>query len=74
MAIQVKRVYERPSAHDGYRVLVDRLWPRGVSQAMGQVDLWLRGYRRFWQQRICESGTATRSIAGRSSRPATGRS
>ncbi|HET7026390.1 MAG TPA: DUF488 family protein [Candidatus Limnocylindrales bacterium] len=42
MTIRVRRVYDSPSRQDGYRVLVDRLWPRGVSQAMGQVDLWLR--------------------------------
>jgi uncharacterized protein YeaO (DUF488 family) len=42
MAIKIKRVYDPPSPEDGYRVLVDRLWPRGVSQNAGHVDLWLR--------------------------------
>lgn len=42
MAIVIKRVYEPASARDGYRVLVDRLWPRGVSKAKAQVGLWLR--------------------------------
>ena len=42
MSIVVKRVYDQPSADDGYRVLVDRLWPRGLSHAMAQLDLWLR--------------------------------
>ncbi len=42
MKIRVKRVYEPPSAADGFRVLVDRLWPRGVSKAAAKVDLWLK--------------------------------
>lgn len=42
MAIQIKRVYEKPSKTDGYRVLVDRLWPRGVSKEKAHLDLWLK--------------------------------
>jgi uncharacterized protein YeaO (DUF488 family) len=42
MTIVLKRAYEPPSDDDGYRILVDRLWPRGVSQASGRIDLWLR--------------------------------
>ena len=42
MSIQLKRVYESPSAHDGKRVLVDRLWPRGVKRSEAQIDAWLR--------------------------------
>lgn len=38
----IKRVYEPPSDADGFRVLVDRLWPRGLSKATVAVDLWLR--------------------------------
>jgi uncharacterized protein YeaO (DUF488 family) len=40
--IAVKRVYEPRSAGDGYRILVDRLWPRGLTQEAAAVDLWLR--------------------------------
>lgn len=40
--IRVKRIYEAPAADDGYRVLVDRLWPRGVSKARADIDLWLK--------------------------------
>jgi uncharacterized protein YeaO (DUF488 family) len=40
--IKVKRVYEPPSEDDGLRVLVDRLWPRGLSRESAKVDLWLR--------------------------------
>lgn len=42
MTIKVKRVYEEPSSADGYRVLVDRLWPRGLTKEAARVDLWLR--------------------------------
>ncbi len=40
--IHVKRVYDEPSALDGLRVLVDRLWPRGLTKEAARVDLWLR--------------------------------
>lgn len=42
MKIQVKRVYEPVAKSDGYRVLVDRLWPRGLSKEDAHIDLWLR--------------------------------
>lgn len=42
MAIEVKRVYERASRSDGARVLVDRLWPRGLRRTDVAVDEWLR--------------------------------
>ncbi len=40
--IQLKRVYETPSPSDGFRVLVDRLWPRGVSKPRAALELWLK--------------------------------
>ncbi|MGH8221415.1 MAG: DUF488 domain-containing protein [Woeseiaceae bacterium] len=40
--ITLKRVYEQPSPRDGMRVLVDRLWPRGLSRQAAAADLWLR--------------------------------
>ncbi|MCG3181823.1 MAG: hypothetical protein BIFFINMI_04258 [Phycisphaerae bacterium] len=40
--IKAKRVYESPSRVDGFRVLVDRLWPRGVTKARAKIDLWLK--------------------------------
>ncbi len=42
MDIRVKRVYAPADEHDGLRVLVDRLWPRGLSKARVAADLWLR--------------------------------
>jgi uncharacterized protein YeaO (DUF488 family) len=41
-SVQIKRVYEPPSGDDGIRVLVDRLWPRGLSKTRAAVDLWLK--------------------------------
>lgn len=38
--IQIKRIYEDPSKGDGYRILVDRLWPRGVSKEAAKLDEW----------------------------------
>ena len=40
MSIRVKRVYEPPSTRDGRRILVDRLWPRGLSKADAKIDDW----------------------------------
>ena len=42
MPIYLKRIYEKPSRRDGFRMLVERLWPRGVSKQDAQVDLWLK--------------------------------
>jgi len=42
MTIKIKRAYERPDAGDGERILVDRLWPRGLSKQKAQLDLWLK--------------------------------
>ncbi len=57
MTFKAKRVYEGRSPDDGLRVLVDRLWPRGISRSFGAVDLWLRavapsdGLRRWFGHR-----------------------
>jgi uncharacterized protein YeaO (DUF488 family) len=40
--IRVKRIYEHPSKSDGYRVLVDRIWPRGVSKRAADIDEWMK--------------------------------
>ena len=39
---KVKRVYDEPSKNDGLRVLVDRIWPRGLSKEEAAVELWLK--------------------------------
>lgn len=41
-AIRIKRVYQTPSAEDGTRILVDRLWPRGMSHERAALDEWLK--------------------------------
>lgn len=40
--IETKRVYEQADVGDGFRILVDRLWPRGISRQGAKVDLWLK--------------------------------
>jgi uncharacterized protein YeaO (DUF488 family) len=40
--IKLKRVYEEPTKEDGFRILVERLWPRGVTKSHAVVDLWLK--------------------------------
>lgn len=42
MSVTLKRAYDPASQQDGYRVLVDRLWPRGVSKDEAQLDDWLK--------------------------------
>lgn len=42
MSIQVKRVYASPDRNDGVRILIDRLWPRGLSKEAAAVDDWLK--------------------------------
>ena len=40
--IQIKRVYDESSTDDGVRILVERLWPRGLTKAKAKIDLWLK--------------------------------
>lgn len=42
MAFQIKRIYDPPQESDGIRLLVDRLWPRGVSKERAKLDGWLK--------------------------------
>ena len=41
-SVALKRAYDEPSASDGTRVLVERLWPRGISKEQAHIDLWLK--------------------------------
>lgn len=41
-AIRIKRIYDEPSAADGCRILVDRLWPRGMTKSDASVDRWMK--------------------------------
>ncbi|MEJ5963224.1 DUF488 domain-containing protein [Pedobacter immunditicola] len=40
--IQIKRIYDPAGHNDGYRVLIDRLWPRGIKKDQANIDLWLK--------------------------------
>lgn len=42
MTIKIKRVYEEPLDSDGERVLIDRLWPRGLTKEKAKIDLWIK--------------------------------
>jgi uncharacterized protein YeaO (DUF488 family) len=42
MSLHVRRAYDKPDPSDGYRVLVDRVWPRGVSRSKLQLDVWAK--------------------------------
>ena len=42
LSVALKRAYEEPAASDGTRVLVERLWPRGLSKERAHIDLWLK--------------------------------
>lgn len=43
MNVKTKRIYEPATATDGYRVLVDRLWPRGLTKEAAHIDRWMKG-------------------------------
>ncbi|TFB94969.1 DUF488 domain-containing protein [Cryobacterium sp. HLT2-28] len=70
MTIGIKRVYDEVSDHDGYRVLVDRLWPRGITKERAHLDAWLKdvapspGLRMWWNhdsERLEEFATRYRA-------------
>ena len=42
MSVRIKRVYDEPAADDGERILVDRLWPRGISKEKAAFDEWMK--------------------------------
>lgn len=42
MSLKIKRVYEKPDKADGIRILIDRIWPRGMTKEKAAIDLWLK--------------------------------
>lgn len=42
MSLMIKRIYEPATSKDGFRILIDRIWPRGLSKTNASVDLWLK--------------------------------
>jgi hypothetical protein len=63
--IKLKRAYEKPSRDDGLRVLVDRLWPRGLTKERAAVDLWLKEVAPSPELRNTMSRLAGQAMAGR---------
>lgn len=58
MNVAIKRIYQKPDTEDGLRILVDRLWPRGLSKSDAQVDVWLKaaapshGLRKWYHHEL----------------------
>ena len=42
MHVRTKRIYDKPASSDGRRILIDRLWPRGISKEVAQIDYWAK--------------------------------
>ena len=77
--ILTRRIYEPASVHDGLRILVDRLWPRGMSKAAAALDLWAKdtapsdALRRWFDHRQDRFGEFERRYLGElASNPAVG--
>lgn len=68
--IQIKRAYEEASKDDGLRILVERLWPRGVTKEQAAIGLWLKDVApstelRKWYGHDLDAGRSFRSDTGR---------
>jgi uncharacterized protein YeaO (DUF488 family) len=68
--VRLKRVYERPSSEDGVRILVDRLWPRGLRKADAAIDRWMKDIAPAPN---CANGLVTIRSGGKSFAAATPR-
>ena len=73
MSFQIKRVYDTSSANDGQRVLVDRLWPRGLRKADAHLTLWMKDVApspalRIWLVTILPGSLSSAVVIDRSSR------
>ena len=60
--VKLKRAYEAPAVEDGTRILVDRLWPRGIKKADAAIDLWMKDGA---PRPDCGNGLVTELTAGR---------
>ena len=67
--IRLKRAYEKPTPDDGLRVMVERLWPRGLSKERAAVDLWMKNVA---PSPDCAGGSTTTRPNGTSSSSVTG--
>jgi uncharacterized protein YeaO (DUF488 family) len=52
MRLQTKRIYEEPTPSDGRRILIDRLWPRGVSKEVAKIDFWAKAVAPSTELRV----------------------
>jgi Protein of unknown function, DUF488 len=60
--VRLRRVYDKPTGEDGTRVLVDRVWPRGLSKDKARIDQW---YKQVARPPSCANGTpTTRAVRG----------
>src|SRR5574340_881135 len=66
--VAIKRAYEPPAPEDGERILVDRLWPRGVSKAHARLDLWLKDIAPSAELRAWSGDAGLRRARGRTQR------
>ncbi len=71
MTVKLKRAYEPPAEDDGKRILVDRLWPRGVPKLKAKIDLWLKDVApstelRKWFGHPRKNGLSSRNGIARS--------
>ena len=63
--IGTKRIYDAPAKTDGFRVLVDRVWPRGVTKERAAVDLWITAVGgSSWREPRCAVASLT-AVKGR---------
>ena len=69
--VQVRRVYDQPERSDGTRVLVDRVWPRGMTEARAAIDDWCKDVAPSLN---CANGTVTTPPDSATSAADTGRS
>jgi hypothetical protein len=67
--IRVKRTYEAPAREDGRRVLVERLWPRGMKKEALAIDAWLKEVAPSTESGFVHAGKRSSRIAGGSSSP-----
>lgn len=78
MSIRMKRIYDEPEPEDGTRVLIDRLWPRGISKEEAQLDAWLKSVApsdslRRWYDHDPDGGRSFKTGTARSSMMRTNR-
>ena len=67
MSFKAKRIYDKPEKADGFRILVDRLWPRGLSKEKARVDEWLKDIApsdelRKWFSHELEKWEASKNV------------